>query len=292
MIIMRLQTKILTGVVVVPAVLVAVGYALWRREYPYGFSHCCDLILYSALQQYATTHGGAFPAGEATPEASLSLLYREKCGGCRLADERLLSGKTIPEPVVKEILDRGDLLAPETCGWHYVEGLRMDDNPQLALFWDKVGLGHNGERLAEGGHSVMMVDGQQEYIPGAQWEAFVKEQHRLLAERGTAADVHHSAVIRIDGDEVRVQIRIVGDNIYGSTWGGKTTRSREQLATVSKQDMGIQGLPVISKAEIGSAKVVVEPEKSRVRFVLIGRELVYDRLGFHLETRDGKPPKN
>jgi hypothetical protein len=98
-----------------------------------------------ALHQYAEDHGGAYPAGEATPEASLSLLYP------KYANEYVLQGKTVPLDVVKVTLERGSRLGPDTCGWHYVEGLRLDDDPRLALCWDKVGLGHNGERLPDGG---------------------------------------------------------------------------------------------------------------------------------------------
>jgi hypothetical protein len=46
------------------------GYAWWRYEFPYGFSHCCDLGLYGDLRDYAMMHDGNFPKGEATPEAS------------------------------------------------------------------------------------------------------------------------------------------------------------------------------------------------------------------------------
>ena len=154
----RIKKHVLTAaiaVVAIPVVLLAVRYARYawcRHHYPYGMSHCCDLLLHDALREYATSHGGAFPSGEATPEASMSLLYREKCNDRRLADEVLLRGKTVPESVVREILERGQLLTPETCGWHYVEGLRLDDDPRLALFWDKVGLDHNGGLLADGGH--------------------------------------------------------------------------------------------------------------------------------------------
>src|SRR6267142_2049671 len=133
------------------AVLTVLGFAYYyyHHRYPYGWSHCCDKVLAFALFQYADEHDGWFPQGEATPEASLSLLYRQ--------DPALaynLRGKTVPESIVRARLEAGELLTPETCGWHYVEGLRKDDDPRLALFWDKVGLGHNGERLSGGGHWV------------------------------------------------------------------------------------------------------------------------------------------
>jgi hypothetical protein len=90
-----------------------------------------------------------------------------------------LRGKTIPERSVRVRLEAGELLTPETCGWHYVEGLRNDDDRRLALFWDKAGLGHNGERLTDRGHYVCFIGGHIEYVPGDRWEAFLTDQERL-----------------------------------------------------------------------------------------------------------------
>lgn len=161
----------------VVAFLAASGVVYYHYNYPYGWSHCCDKCLALDLLNYAEKHGGWFPRGEATPEASLSLLARDEEGMWAI-----LRGKTVPESVVKERLEAGLLLTPETCGWHYVEGLRKDDDHRLALFWDKVGLGHNGERLSGGGHMVCFVDCHVEYIPGRQWQAFLAEQERLRAK--------------------------------------------------------------------------------------------------------------
>jgi hypothetical protein len=158
--------------------LVALGYAYSRYEFPYGSSHCCDLGLYFSLRQYAEAHGGNFPAGEATSEASLSLLY----GAVPYVNADLLRGKSVPEPVVRENLERGERLTPETCGWNYVENLRLDDDPRLALFWDKAGLGHNGQRLSGGGHIVMSIDGQRRHVPASEWPAFLAEQELLRAK--------------------------------------------------------------------------------------------------------------
>ncbi|HET6574538.1 MAG TPA: hypothetical protein VFG68_13100 [Fimbriiglobus sp.] len=63
--------------VVLAAVLYLFGYWWWRDRYPYGWSHCCDKQLSMALRWYADEHGGAFPAGGGTPEASLGLLYSQ-----------------------------------------------------------------------------------------------------------------------------------------------------------------------------------------------------------------------
>ncbi len=285
----RRKRAILVTVIASVVAPIVLGYGWWRYTFPYGLSHCCDMILYGALEDYARTHDGAFPAGETTPEASMSLLYREKTDWH--ADERLLRGKTVPEHVVKDILERGELLSQDTCGWHYVEGLRMDDDPRLALIWDTAGLGHMGGRLAEGGHIVIFVDGQKEYVPEVEWEEFIEKQHKLLADRRSAAEIRHDATICFDGEEVKVQVRVMDDDIVGFTWGGSTFSSNELIATLNKRELGIQGLPVIPSEEIKNAKVIVEPEKSRVRFVLQGRDLIFDQSGFHCEATTTGPLK-
>jgi len=133
-----------------------------------------------ALLQYANTRKGIFPAGENTPEASLSLLYRSNLRG---VTANLLRGKTVPESTVQQILDSGRLLGPKTCGWYYVEGLTLADDPRLAIFWDKAGLGHNGQRLPQGGHTVFFVGGYHEFVPEREWEAFLDKQRKLHAAR-------------------------------------------------------------------------------------------------------------
>lgn len=114
------------------AILTLGGWAYYRWAFPNDYSHSCDRILQMALREYAEEHVGFFPSGQATPEASLSLLY-PKC-----ANEYVLSGKTVPVERAQKILVQGRLLDPESCGWHYVEGLTLNDDRRLAIFWDKV----------------------------------------------------------------------------------------------------------------------------------------------------------
>lgn len=150
--------------------------------YPYGWSHCCDKGLYLALLNFADSHNDQFPGGEATPEASLSLLY--KLG---LADANLLRGKSVPETTVQEVLDRGELLGPDTCGWHYVDGLRKSDDSRLAIFWDKAGLDHNGQLLSGGGHIVWLLNSSHPHIKESDWPNFLAEQEQLHKQRKSSA---------------------------------------------------------------------------------------------------------
>lgn len=174
------RRKVAYGLLVIGLVYTVALVAAWRdaAQYPFGHSHCCDKALYLALMNYAESHNGDFPAGDGTPEASLSLLYSE-----HLADANLLRGKSVPEKTVQEILDRNELLGPESCGWHYVEGLSKNDDGRLALFWDKEGLDHNGGRLPEGGHIVWFINSEHPHINAADWPDFLAEQKKLQQQR-------------------------------------------------------------------------------------------------------------
>ena len=163
--------------------LYGAAYCWYRYTFPYGWSHCCLKGLGLSLLTYAERHDGHFPSGGGCPEASLSLLYREHYD----IDGYILCGKTKSAEVANKILKRGELLGPDTCDWHYVEGLTLSDDSRLALVWDKVGLGHNGQRLPGGGHSIWRLYGGEEVIPGSEWPHFLEEQERLMAERTEAA---------------------------------------------------------------------------------------------------------
>lgn len=172
----RTAKPIAAAVVILAAIALLVYSQL--PSYPYGPSHCCLKALGLALCQYADEHNGHFPAGAGSPEASLSLLARPPYD----VDAETLRGKTVPVEKVRAILERGELLGPDSCGWHYVEGLTRSDDGELALVWDKVGLGHNGEYRG-GGHSIWRRGGFEEFIPASEWPNFLKQQQELLAAR-------------------------------------------------------------------------------------------------------------
>ena len=55
-------------VLVVPFTLCVGGWGIYRSIFPYGYSHCCDLCLALALEQYAEEHDGRFPGGQGLPK--------------------------------------------------------------------------------------------------------------------------------------------------------------------------------------------------------------------------------
>lgn len=167
--------------ITVVAAAIASAYGYSRYKFPYGWTHCCDKQIYLALRNYAELHKERFPSGQSTPEACLSLLHAEPIQ----ASAYLLCGKTVDPEIAEQLFSEGRLLGPTTCDWHYVPGLSLRDDPQLALFWDKPGLGHNGERLSGGGHIVCFIHGDCRHIPASEWQSFLAEQNLL---RHHAAD--------------------------------------------------------------------------------------------------------
>ncbi len=237
---MRTRTKVLLTVAVL---LVVGGYSFYRWHrytYPYGWSHCCDFSVWFCLREYAEAHGGRFPVGEVTPEASLSLLYRAGLG-----HPGMLCGKTVPEAVVREILERGELLGPETCGWHYVEGLTLADDPRLALFWDKAGLGHNGQRLPNGDHYVGFIGQVSERIPGEKWAEFLQEQEKLRQSRSKEA----IQAIPLLSAKVRLPSGQVVDQ-YDAPGAIHDTNEYDSGSGSSSSGSGMQGLSSLTPAAL------------------------------------------
>jgi hypothetical protein len=261
--------------------LVAFIRTLYRWQYPYGVSHCCDLILYSALQEYAGGHNGAFPLGQITPEASLGLVY----SNIIWVTPDLLRGRTVEETVVRKTLEHGLSLGPDSCGWHYVEGLRLDDDPRLALFWDKIGLGHNGRRLSTPGHTVLSVDGDRRFIPDDEWAKFLQEQRALLEERTNGKRISLSGAIEVESEKIHGELVVVGECLYGNVWNGWMRRSSELIANMNREPSeGLVGIPIVTTEEIRNAKVVIEQEKGVVRFIFNNtRQCVFNGSGFRFE---------
>ncbi len=176
----RLIVAVVLGMIAGLAVAMGIYY---KAKFPYGQSHCCISGMEGSLEMYAEEHVGHYPTGEASPEASLSLLCRSN-----YLDAYTIRGMTVPEKTVKTILESGGLLGPDTCGWHYTDGLTRADDQRIALLYCKQPLGHNGERTKDGGRQVVFVGGNIEWISGEKWPSFIQEQKELLSKRSDRAE--------------------------------------------------------------------------------------------------------
>ena len=159
---------------------------IWfRMSYPYGVSHCCSAGIGLGLRQYALDHKSWYPNGMESPEASFSKLYPEYENSLRA-----VRGKNIPLEAATAAWKRDGHLGPDSCGWHYVEGLNENDDPSIAVVWDKAwGLGHNGQRIRGFGREIILTDGSNRGILVRDWPKFAFEQRaklaKLIAARGT-----------------------------------------------------------------------------------------------------------
>lgn len=235
-----------------------------------------DLCLRQVLEEYAADHNGAFPGSQPTPEAALSLLYP------KYATAYLLAGKSVPESRAKAVLERDEPLGPQSCGWHYVQGLHIDDDPRLALFWDIPGLGHNGQRLSGGGHTVLFLGGERRHVSAEDWPSFLQEQQNLLTVRGGPGEVRIDATGQLQGERVQVQLRVVDGYVYARVWRGGRFSSGESLAHVDRAPThGLVGLPIVSASELRDAKVVFG--QGQINFILKGRDIVFTGSGFRFE---------
>lgn len=130
-----------------------------------------------ALILYAENHAGWLPQGKQTPEASLSRLAEDDLSSALW----VLGGKNVPSEVAQAALTNG-VFGPDTCGWHYVEGLREDDDPGIMVAWDKtVGLDHNGMRKAGVEHEIVLLDGSTQFASRTRWQKLVADQKLKLA---------------------------------------------------------------------------------------------------------------
>ncbi len=172
-------TLLIAGLIATAGSLV---YHHWASRYPYGASHCCILAMASSLQSYASANKGRFPSGGATPEASLGML-----NGVSGIGPEILRGMTVQESKTRRALEQGHPLSPATCGWHYVEGLTLADDPRIAILWCKEALDHNGRRWPDGRREVVYVDGRRRQVSGDEWPAFLADQEKLIANRSERA---------------------------------------------------------------------------------------------------------
>ena len=132
--------------------------------------------LYLEACQYASEHGGFFPATPQGGATSLQMLYP---GYCHTGKE--LAGLTGDIDAVVATMRTGGSLSTNQSSWIYVgDGLKLSDNPRLALFWERQsGVFPSGERSRRAGRSVMLLSGTITNVPAERWSQFMNEQQRL-----------------------------------------------------------------------------------------------------------------
>jgi hypothetical protein len=154
-------------------------------RYPYGTRDGYLPRTLYALRDYARDHDGWFPRDGSDGPRSLQRLYPGY-----LTDPTLLAGISGEREGVVHRLRSGGSLGEDVCSWVYWPGFRLDDDPGVAVLWERqAGVRFNGRSSNVGGHAVGFLDGRHRQVAEADWPRFVEEQEALrtsiLAARST-----------------------------------------------------------------------------------------------------------
>lgn len=173
--------------------LAALGWCAWlKHEYPHGRRTGCLPVMAIALQVYASEHEGWFPSGAPTPLRSLQLIHEY------LGPPLHLAGLSGDEAKVTKRVTDGGWLDDTISSWVYWEGFRDDDDPHLAILWDRTGgLSPNGRRIEPGSHVVVLATGEMRWISARDWPDFQLKQkvlrEAIVRERPKAARASRGA---------------------------------------------------------------------------------------------------
>lgn len=187
----KVQVAALT--VVAGAALTVIGVFLHQKSvYPHGHRPAALLSMYLVLRNYAADHDGNFPVSAKGGLDALRQLYPRYAAGIELAG---ISGDG--EATVAA-LSHGSPLDPSLTSWVYAQGLRVDDDPDLALLWEsKGGLYPNGRRNEFGGHAVVLVGSDITNVPAMDWDNYLQQQaqrrNAVLSKRAALTNVAPSA---------------------------------------------------------------------------------------------------
>jgi hypothetical protein len=95
-----------------------------------------------------------------------------------------------------------------------------------------------------------------------------------------------SGTIEVGDEQVRAELRVVGDSLYGRVWHGWMNRSEELLANVDREpEVGVVGIPVVTRDEVRKATAVVDSNTKSIRFLLGKKECVFDGSHFQFVAR-------
>jgi hypothetical protein len=151
-------------------------FLFYKWLYPYGERTISLLTIQDALEAYAEDNNGYFPSGGKTPLKSLQKLYPKYRG---LPD--YFAGLSGDIELTNRTLRSGGELDNTMSSWVYWQGFHIDDNPNLAVIWERRdGIAYNGTRTQKGSHSVGFIDGTKKQI--YDWDKFAKKQKKLREE--------------------------------------------------------------------------------------------------------------
>ena len=162
--------KVLVCLLLVSAIA---GWVFYGNKYPYGRTHRCSKALSSMLLEYAQENNGNFPRSEVPNALGLSALIESNPGALEY-----VVGKAGDLKAAERFYDENGFLEARHSSWEYTEGLSVDDT-ERALLWDRIPLGHHGERTKTNSREVILIGGRVLVVPEGEWKDFIKNQSNI-----------------------------------------------------------------------------------------------------------------
>lgn len=148
------------------------------------FSHAhCMSSAGAGLQAYAMDHDGSFPF-HTNGYSDALLLATNYCS------DRELTGPGYDEAVFQRVRRSGENASEEEFGRVYVQGLKRNNHPEIAILFDKAPTPggdhcHLFRRLwAPMGREVYTVGDGMRFVRESEWGAYARHQIELLVAAG------------------------------------------------------------------------------------------------------------
>ena len=169
-------------------VIIFISIVIYIKTHPLVFNESflehahCMAAVYIGLSFYAGENNGIYP-------------YSSKgyADGLELTSEKypcpwMLTGPGYTEKIPDKL--RKNNIPENMCGRVYIQGLKQDDDGDIAIVFDKLatpGGDHChllSRMLSPLGREVQCISGQKKFISENQWKDFSKEQIELLVKAG------------------------------------------------------------------------------------------------------------
>lgn len=123
----------------------------------------------------------------------------------------------------------------------------------------------------------MLLGQDRKNVSGREWAKFLEEQNKLLAARTNGTEIIVSATTQINGEAIRVQLRVMEDSLFGQVWRDGWFSTGGTLANIDREpETGLVGIPVIAKEKVRTARVETDKHTGQVRFFLGTNQLLFD----------------
>lgn len=184
----RKKCVIWGAVLFIPIFLFAAYVAIGVFNLFHAHEHCIKQAGL-ALKQYEYDNHGKLPSDTNGFGNALLLLVKAGYLGDTNGQYSIgpITGPGDDGSLFREVLKTGAPIPEQRCSRIYIQGLSGENNPQIAILWDKKsspGGDHFHRPWGPLLREVCLLDGSTQIVPEKSWAGFVSNQVELLVKDG------------------------------------------------------------------------------------------------------------